>query len=199
VVPAVVLAGGRATRMGGGDKPLRLLHGRTLLDHVLERLRPQVGPIAINANGDPARFDAWGLPVIADPLPDQPGPLAGILAALRWARGASPGADAVFTVPGDTPFLPPDTVARLLAAAQGSIAQAASAGRAHPVIALWPLRLEPLLDKALRDGERRVGVWAALQGAVAVPFTAARGDPFANINTPDDLKSAEQWRGSQPC
>ncbi len=195
--PAVVLAGGRGLRLGGGDKPLRLLHGRPLLDHVLDRLRPQAGVIAINANGDPARFSAWGLPVIADSIAGQPGPLAGVLAAMIWARSADPLAQAVLTVPGDTPFLPPDLVERLVAAAAGRIAQARSAGRTHPVVALWPLALEAALAAALARGEHRVGFWSAEQGAVPVPFATDDGDPFLNVNTPDDLEAAGRradWR-----
>lgn len=128
-----VLAGGLATRMGGGDKTLRELHGRPLLAHILTRLAPQCAGLAISANGDPARFAAFGLPVWPDPLPGM-GPLGGVLAALE----ASPH-PFVLTVPGDAPFLPPDLVARLHAGrGMVTVAQAASRGRAHPVIALWP-------------------------------------------------------------
>ena len=137
---AVLLAGGLARRMGGGDKPLRLLGGRPLLDHVLDRIRPQVRAVALNANGDPARFAAWGLPVLPDPLPGNPGPLAGVLAGMRWA--ASVGAAYVLSVPTDTPFLPSDLVERLDAArrlAGVPIACAASGGPTHPVVALWPV------------------------------------------------------------
>jgi molybdopterin-guanine dinucleotide biosynthesis protein A len=188
--PAVVLAGGRGLRLGGGDKPLRLLDGRPLLDHVLDRLRPQAGPVAINANGDPARFSAWALPVIADPIAGQPGPLAGVRAAMRGAREPDAQAQTVLTVPGDTPFLPLDLVARLRAAPPGRIAQAESAGRRHPVVALWPLALEQVLAAALAGGDHRVGFWSAQLGAVAVPFAADPTDPFLNVNTPDDLQTA---------
>lgn len=165
---------------------------------MLDRLRPQAGPIAINANGDPARYLAWGLPVIADPVAGQPGPLAGVLASLHWARAADPQAQAVLTVPGDTPFLPPDLVGRLVAASAGRIAQAQSAGRTHPVVALWPLALEAALAAALARGEHRVGFWSAEQDAVPVPFAAEDGDPFLNVNTPDDLEVAEQRAVRRP-
>src|SRR5580698_1224360 len=129
---AVLLAGGLGRRMGGGDKPLRVLHGRTMLDHVIARIKPQVRAMVLNANGDPARFSGWGLEVVADPLPDLPGPLAGVLAGMRWAAARYPDAGAVLSVPTDTPFLPDDLVARLLAARAASglpIACAASGGR----------------------------------------------------------------------
>lgn len=187
---AVVLAGGLARRMGGGDKTLLELGGRTLLDHVLERLRPQVDAVALNANGDPARFARFGLPVLPDPMLGRPGPLAGVLAGMRWARGL--GADSLLTVPGDTPFLPPDLVARLRAA--GGLACAASGGRAHPVVALWPLDLEAALAAALAAGERRLGVWAAAQGMARVAWEGTP-DPFLNINTPEDLAEARRALG----
>ncbi|HHX88424.1 MAG TPA: molybdenum cofactor guanylyltransferase, partial [Paracoccus sp.] len=124
-VLGVILAGGRATRMGGGDKGLRQVAGRRLLDHVIDRLGPQVAGLAINANGDPARLAGFGLPVLPDSLPDHPGPLAGVLAGMDWAAGQ--GARAIVTAAADTPFFPPDLVARLQAAAGPSgLALAAS-------------------------------------------------------------------------
>ncbi|MFZ4410446.1 MAG: molybdenum cofactor guanylyltransferase MobA [Paracraurococcus sp.] len=143
-VIAVVLAGGLARRMGGGDKPLRLLAGRPLLDHVLDRVAPQVAAVILNANGDAARFAAYGLPVVADPLPDFPGPLAGVLAGLDWAAAHRPDVATVLSVPGDGPFLPADLVARLEAArvaASVPMACAASGGWTHQPIALWPVPL----------------------------------------------------------
>src|ERR1700730_11950641 len=134
---AVVLAGGLARRMGGGDKPLLMLAGRPLLDHALDRVRPQSHAMVLNANGDPTRFAPWGLPVVADTLPDFPGPLAGILAAMRWTTALHPATEYLLSVPGDTPFLPQDLGARLAAArleAGTPIACAASEGRVHPVI-----------------------------------------------------------------
>jgi molybdopterin-guanine dinucleotide biosynthesis protein A len=168
---AVLLAGGLARRMGGGD-----------------RIRPQVDAVALSANGDPARFAAFGLPMLADPLPGNPGPLAGVLAGMRWA--AALGAAEVLSVPADTPFLPPDLVARL-AAARAPIACAASLGRTHPVVALWPAALADALEAALREGKRSVADWAAGQGVVCVAFEAAGADPFFNVNSPADLAEAE--------
>jgi molybdopterin-guanine dinucleotide biosynthesis protein A len=188
IYPAVILAGGLARRLGGGDKPLLDLGDRTVLDHVLQRLRPQAAPLALNANGDPARFATFRLPVLPDPMPGFPGPLAGILAAMRWA--AARGAERVLTVPGDAPFIPLDLVRRLAASGSG-IAYAAS-DRPHPTVALWPTRLAAALDSALASGHRRVRAWAEAEGAAPVPFAAGRCDPFLNINTVADLQAA-QW------
>lgn len=189
---AVVLAGGLARRMGGGDKALRVLGGRALLEHVLDRVRPQVGAVALSANGDPARFAPWGLPVLADPLPGNLGPLAGVLAGMRWA--AALGAADVLSVPADTPFLPADLMARLAAARRAAgvpIACAASLGRTHPVVALWSAALADALAAALRDGMRAVDRWAGAQGVTVASFEAAGGDPFFNVNSPGDLAEAE--------
>lgn len=187
-VVAVVLAGGLARRMGGGDKPLRLLDGRPMLDHVLDALRPQAPSIALNANGDPARFDGYGLPVLADPLPDHPGPLAGILAGLEWA--AAQGADWVVSAPGDCPFLPPDYVARLRAAA-APLACAESDGQAHPPCGIWPVALRHDLRAALLAGERKIDRWTARHGIARVAWPAIPVDPFFNANTAEDLAEAE--------
>ncbi|MCC5986502.1 MAG: molybdenum cofactor guanylyltransferase MobA [Pararhodobacter sp.] len=200
--PGVILAGGLASRMGGGDKGLLLLGGRRLVDHVIERLAPQVGALAINANGDPARLADLGLPVIGDSLPDRPGPLAGVLASMEWA--AAMGAGSVITVAADTPFLPGDLVARLEAAAAGSpsgLALAASPDasgkvRRHPTCGLWPVSLRTALRRDVQQGERRAGRWADAHGAALALFDSARGDPFFNINTPDDLARAEAMAGA---
>lgn len=178
----VILAGGLSRRMGGGDKPLRMLGGRPMLAHVIERLAPQCADIAINANGDPARFAAFGLPVWPDTVPGNPGPLAGILAAME----SSP-LPWVVTVTGDAPFLPSDLVARLHGAG-AALACAASGGRTHPPVALWPRRLAGELRAAILDGERRVGAWAARHGVATVEWD---GDPFFNVNTPEELEAAE--------
>ena len=193
---AVLLAGGLARRMGGGDKPLRTLAGRPLLDHVLDRLRPQVRAIALNANGDPARFAAWTLPVIADTLADNPGPLAGVLAGMRWA--ASMGAADMVSVPTDTPFLPRDLVTRLAAARHAAavpIACAASGGRTHPVAALWPVALADALEAALAGGMRRIDRWTAEHGVAVAAFDEGPFDPFFNVNSPEDLAEAERLLG----
>jgi molybdopterin-guanine dinucleotide biosynthesis protein A len=196
---AVLLAGGLARRMGGGDKPLRLLHGRPLLDHVIARIRPQVQALVLNANGDPARFAPWGLEVVPDPLPDFPGPLAGVLAGMRWA--AARDADAVLSVPTDTPFLPADLVERLQAARTAAgvpIACAASGGRTHPVIALWPVKLADALEAALRSGDRKIDAWTARYGVAEAAFDATTTDPFFNVNRPDELAQAERLDPAAP-
>ncbi|MFN3447825.1 MAG: molybdenum cofactor guanylyltransferase MobA [Roseococcus sp.] len=185
----VVLAGGLARRMGGGDKPLRLLGGRPMLDHVLARLAPQVAAVALNANGEAARFAAYGLPVWPDTLPGHPGPLAGILAAME----ASP-LPWVVTVPGDCPFLPADLVARLHAAREAAgtpLACAASGGFAHPPIALWPAALAEDLRAAIAAGERKIDRWTARHGVAQAEWPIAPHDPFFNANTPEELAEAE--------
>jgi molybdopterin-guanine dinucleotide biosynthesis protein A len=203
----VVLAGGRATRLGGGDKPLRQLGARPMLGHVLERLAPQVGRMAISANGDPARFADFGLPVLADEDPSgRAGPLAGILSGLRWARREA-GCERLLTVAGDTPFFPADLAARLGAATAGHanrVAVAASAGRRHPVFALWPLSLEADLKRFLAESATfSVSAFLNMHDVAVVDFpmlgsAAGETDPFFNVNTPDDLAEAEQmarrWR-----
>lgn len=189
---AVLLAGGQGTRMGGGDKPLRMLGGRTLLDHAIARIAPQVDTMVLNANGDPARFAAWGLPVIPDPIEGFPGPLAGILAGLRWA--AARGASDVLSVPTDTPFLPPDLAIRLAEAraeAGVPLACAASGGWTHPVIGLWPVHLADALEADLRAGMRKIDRWTAQHGIAHADFPTAPRDPFLNVNTPEELAAAE--------
>jgi molybdopterin-guanine dinucleotide biosynthesis protein A len=193
-LPAVlVLAGGRATRMGGGDKALLPFAGSTLLDHVLDRVAAQGSRMLLSANGDPARFAKFGVPVLADTLPDFPGPLAGVLAGLDWLLEQAPQTADLLTVPTDTPFLPRDLVARLLAAraAEGAtLACAASGGRKHPVIGLWPAALGPALRMALAGGVRRVGEFAAGYPRAVVAFDTAPVDPFLNVNTPVELAAA---------
>ncbi|MGK7865827.1 molybdenum cofactor guanylyltransferase MobA [Falsiroseomonas sp. E2-1-a20] len=191
---AVVLAGGLARRMGGGDKPLRLLAGRPLLAHVLDRLWPQVPAVVLNANGDPARFAAWGLPVVPDGLPDHPGPLAGILAALDWAAAQRPDLPWVVSVPGDSPLIPLDLVARLHAAREAAgvpLACALSAGQTHPPIGLWPVALRQALREALMAGERKIDRWTARHGIAHAEWPVLPVDPFFNANAPEDLAAAE--------
>lgn len=185
----VILAGGQARRMGGGDKALVRLGGRSLLDHVAGRIGPQVARLALNANGDAARFVGAGLPVLPDPVVGYPGPLAGVLAALDWAVAA--GVPHVVTVACDTPFLPCDLVPRLILAADGGPAVAGSGGRLHPTAALWPVALRAPLARALAEGEARVGHWAMAQGAAVAEFAPGPPDPFLNLNTPADLAAAE--------
>ncbi|WP_073330229.1 molybdenum cofactor guanylyltransferase MobA [Wenxinia saemankumensis] len=184
--PGVILAGGAARRLGG-DKAGALLRGRPLLAHVADRIAPQVAALAVN--GDPGALARFGLPVLPDPLPGRPGPLAGLLAAMDWA--AERGDRWVLTVPCDTPFLPPDLVPRLILAGDEGTrpAVAAAGGRAHPVIGLWPARLAGALRAALGGDMARMRDWSAEAGAVEAPFP----DPasFANVNTPGDLAALE--------
>lgn len=191
----VVLAGGRATRMGGADKPLLRLAGRTLLDRIVERLAPQCSSVIISANGDPARFGETGLPVIPDDDPDHPGPLAGLLAAMDWAAAQTPHIAWIVTVPGDTPFLPEDLVRRLHEERQGAdtlVACAVSGERIHPVVGLWSTDLRRDLRHALTvENERGVRRWAERHGIAHAVWPAEPSDPFFNINTPEDLHLAE--------
>jgi molybdopterin-guanine dinucleotide biosynthesis protein A len=193
-VAGLVLAGGQSRRIGGGDKALRPLGGRTLLGHVVERLRPQVAALVINANGDPARFAGFGLPVVADSVPDFAGPLAGVLAGLDWAAAHRPDLSHVASVATDAPFLPEDFVSRLVAAlteADAELACAASGGRAHPVFGLWPVRLkEDLRGAVTADRIRKVDLWTARHKLVTVPFADRPVDPFFNVNRPGDLDAA---------
>ena len=192
---AVILAGGLARRMGGGDKPLRRIGGKPLLDHLLTRLVPQVPAVILNANGDPSRFAAHGLPVIPDGLPGHPGPLAGILAALDHAAAHHPALPWVVSVTGDAPFIPPDLVARLHAAREAAglpLACARSGGQAHPPIGLWPVALREELRAALLVGERKIDRWTARFGCAHADWPAEPYDPFFNANAPEDLAEAER-------
>lgn len=200
-LPGVILAGGRATRMGGGDKGLRMVAGQSLMDHVIARLAAQCAPLAINANGDPTRLAGFGLPVLPDSLPDHPGPLAGVLAGLDWAAGL--GAGAIITVAADTPFFPADLTMRLVASAgPAGLCLAASpddTGRVqrHPTFGLWPVALRHDLRAALAGGLRKIVLWTDAHGAGQAVFPATPFDPFFNVNTPEDLALAEELaRGS---
>ena len=189
----VILAGGQARRMGGGDKALLTLGGATLLEHVQARLGPQVAGLALNANGDPARFDV-GLPVLPDPVTGFVGPLAGVLAGLDWAAGL--GASHVVSAAADTPFLPCDLVPHLLAAAEAAgtpIALAASGApaRLQPTFGLWPVALRDDLRAALTGGLRKILDWTDRHGAASAAWPASPFDPFFNINRPEDLTRAE--------
>ena len=201
-VPGVVLAGGLARRMGGGDKALRTIGGRTVLQRIVDRLAPQVGRLVINANDDPGRFEMYRLPVVADSLPDHPGPLAGVLAALEWATANDPAIGWVVTVPGDAPFVPRDLVARLHAAResdQAVFACAASHGRTHPVVALWPVSVREELRCAVTEqGIRRVGRFTLSHPCVSVDWSTMPVDPFFNVNTPEDLAEADRLVSTHP-
>ena len=204
-VAGVVLAGGRSSRMGGGDKCLLPLAGISLLARVIERLRPQAGDLAINANGEHARFASFGLPVIADSIAGHAGPLAGVHAGLEWAKADVPGASHVVTVAGDTPFFPTDLVQRFLAALaqdSGRICVARSKEGVHPVFGLWPVAMAGEIETSLRQGARKVSAWVAHHSAIEVFFPPVMIggrpiDPFFNINRPEDLAEAEALLGPQ--
>ncbi|MEC8014957.1 MAG: molybdenum cofactor guanylyltransferase MobA [Pseudomonadota bacterium] len=202
----VILAGGLATRMGGGDKGRLQVGGESLLARVVDRIAPQVAGLALNANGDPQRFDDLGLPVIADTIDGFAGPLAGVLAGLDWA--AEQGASSIVTVAADTPFFPRDLAERLLAAAEGQRyplvlattprtseeALKSGGGRRvnrHPTFGLWPVELREDLRGALQNGLRKVVLWTDQHGGREALFEAEPFDPFFNVNTPEDLVRAE--------
>ena len=191
----LVLAGGLARRMGGGDKPLRRVGGRTVLERVADALRPQVAALLLNANGDPARFAAFGMAVVPDPLPGNPGPLTGVLAGLEWAAAHRPNLAWVLAVPGDAPFLPADLAARLHQAREAAgvpLACAASGGWTHPVVGLWPVAIAPALRAAVLSGLSKIDAFTAIHGVVAVEWPAAPRDPFFNANRPEDLDEADR-------
>ena len=191
----IILAGGQATRMGGGDKGLLQLGGRTLLSRVIERLEPQVDGLALNANGDPARFHHIGLPVLKDNIEGYLGPLAGVLAGLDWA--ADKGADAIVTAAADTPFFPCDLVPKLLLASEGMAHPLVLAATPdprkgqvrHPTFGLWPTALRDDLRSALGDGLRKVVLWTERHGGREALFEDEVS--FFNVNTPEDLRHAE--------
>jgi molybdopterin-guanine dinucleotide biosynthesis protein A len=182
--------------MGGGDKPMRQIGGRTILERVIARLTPQCDGLILNANGDPARFAAFRLPVIADTVGDFPGPLAGILAALDWTAANRPDVSWVLSGAADCPFLPRDLVARLHQARieQGAqLAVAASGGQSHPVIGLWSVGLREELRHALVvEDIRKIDRWTARYRLATVTWPVEPLDPFFNANTVDDIAEAER-------
>ncbi|NOD30732.1 molybdenum cofactor guanylyltransferase MobA [Ruegeria atlantica] len=201
----VILAGGQATRMGGGDKGLLQIGGQSLLSHVIDRLSPQVSGLALNANGDPERFAELGLPVLPDTIEGFAGPLAGVLAGLDWA--AEQGADSIVTAAADTPFFPRDLVTRLTQAAEGQVhplvlaitprsgdeALKSGGGKRvnrHPTFGLWPVALRDDLRAALMDGLRKVVLWTDKHEGREALFSADPFDPFFNVNTPEELDRA---------
>ena len=190
----LVLAGGLARRMGGGDKALIRIGNETILSRTLSRLRPQVSGVVLNANGDPARFASFGLPVVADSVPDFAGPLAGILAGLDWIAANRPETEWMVSVPGDCPFLPRDLVARLHAAriAEGKpLACAHSGDWRHPVVGLWQVGLREDLRHAITvEDLRKIEVWTARHGIALAQWPDTPVDPFFNVNTPEDAAQA---------
>ena len=192
----VLLAGGLARRMGGGDKPLKEIAGRTILERAIERLAPQCAALILNANGDQARFAFTGLTVVADDVPGFAGPLAGILAALDWTARNRPEIAWVASAAGDSPFLPHDLVARLHAAREAAgvpLACAESGGQAHPVNGLWPVALRDDLRHALvAEDMRKIDRWTARHGVAHASWPAEPLDPFFNANTPQDIAAAER-------
>jgi molybdopterin-guanine dinucleotide biosynthesis protein A len=190
----LLLAGGQSRRMGGGDKTLRLIGGISLLDRAIARLRPQVEALVLNANGDPARFAGFGLPVVADSVPDFAGPLAGALAGLDWAAAHYPDCAFVVSVATDAPFFPRDLVARLIEGldeGHADLVCAASGGREHPVFGLWPVRLRDELRRAVvEEGVRKVDRWTGRYKLATVSFADRPIDPFFNANRPEDLAAA---------
>ena len=190
----LILAGGLARRMGGGDKALIEIGGRTILDRVLETMTPQCDGIILNANGDLVRFARFGLPVVADDIPDFAGPLAGILAGLDWAAAQRPDLAWVVSVPGDCPFLPTDLVTKLHAAREADdtpLACAKSGDWRHPVAGLWPVALRTDLRRALVDEDlHKIEVWTARHGVAIAEWPDKPVDPFFNVNTPEDRARA---------
>ena len=197
----VVLAGGLARRMGGGDKARIRIGGATILARVLARLEPQCCAIILNANRDPARFADTGLPVVADTIPGFAGPLAGILAGLEWAAAEAPAIADVVSVPGDCPFLPVDLVARLSQARRAArlpLACARSGEWRHPVVGLWPVSLRGDLRRALVEEDlHKIETWTARHGVAIADWPATPVDPFFNVNTPEDAAEAERIAARQ--
>jgi molybdopterin-guanine dinucleotide biosynthesis protein A len=194
-IAGLLLAGGQSRRMGGGDKALMQLGGETLLARIVARARPQVGPLVLNANGDPARFASFGLPVAPDIVEGYAGPLAGVLTGLEWARANASECGYVASFACDAPFVPRDLVPRLLAAMTASnadMACATSGRREHPVFALWPVRLSDDLRRAVvEEGVRKVDAWTARYKLAHAAFSTDPVDPFFNVNAPEDMAAAE--------
>jgi molybdopterin-guanine dinucleotide biosynthesis protein A len=193
-IPGVLLAGGLARRMGGGDKPMRQIGGRTILERVIARLKPQCDGLLLNANGDPTRFASFGLPVIADTVENFPGPLAGILAGLDWVAANRPEASWMLSAAADCPFLPRDLMTRLYRARaqqDAQLAVAASGGQSHPVIGLWSVGLRDELRQALVvEDIRKIDRWTARYALATVSWPVEPLDPFFNANTVDDITEA---------
>jgi molybdopterin-guanine dinucleotide biosynthesis protein A len=198
----LVLAGGLARRMGGGDKARIKIGSVSILQRVLTCLSPQCGRVIINANGDPARFADTGLPVVADSVPDFAGPLAGILAGLDWAAANAPAIEWLVSVPGDCPFLPKDLVTRLhevRATSNVPLACARSGEWRHPVVGLWPVRLrEDLRHALIGENLHKIELWTARHSIAIAEWPTIPFDPFFNVNTPKDAAQAEAIAAKYP-
>ena len=198
----VILAGGQASRMGmdktGGDKGLLLLEGTSLLSRVVQRLQPQVGALVLNANGDPARFSSFELPVISDSVEGYAGPLAGVLAGMDWAFER--GHTHIVTAAADTPFFPSNLVEKLHQAQEEQKKPIALAATPHPAkgllrqptFGLWPVDLREDLRRALNDGIRKIVQWTDRHGTALASFEFEENDPFFNVNTPQDMLRAQE-------
>jgi molybdopterin-guanine dinucleotide biosynthesis protein A len=198
----LVLAGGLARRMGGGDKGMIKIGNQSILERVLDRLSPQCDGTIINANGDPARFRFTGLPVVPDDIPDFAGPLAGVLAGLDWAANHEPDAQYIVTAPGDCPFLPRELVSRLEEARlrEGKpLACAKSGDWRHPVVGLWPISLRADLRRALMEEKlHKIEIWTARHGVAIAQWDDKPIDPFFNVNTPEDVARANEVVAQHP-
>jgi molybdopterin-guanine dinucleotide biosynthesis protein A len=199
----LVLAGGLARRMGGGDKALIEIDGKTILSRVIETLEGQCESVILNANGDTSRFASFGLPVVSDDIPDFAGPLAGILAGLDWLAERRPGREWMVSVPGDCPFLPGDLVTRLHHAreqAGAPLACAKSGDWRHPVVGLWNVKLRENLRRAIVDEDlHKIEIWTARHGVAIAEWPDHPMDPFFNVNTPEDRDRANEIaRAVQP-
>jgi len=198
----LVLAGGLARRMGGGDKGMIEIGGQTILERVLERLKPQCSRVIINANGDPSRFAFTGLPVVPDDIPDFAGPLAGILAGLDWAARNAPDTEYLLSAPGDCPFLPRtlnDRLSAALTAENKPLACAKSGDWRHPVVGLWPVALRGDLRRALMEENlHKIEVWTARHGVAIAEWGDTPIDPFFNVNTPEDAARASEIAAQHP-
>ena len=195
--PSIILAGGLARRMGGGDKPLLKIDGSPMLDHVIRRLKPQVSKIALNINGDPSRFSHYNIPTFPDTIQGFLGPLAGILSGLRWAQKSN--ANCIISVAADTPFFPCDLVEKLVTATADMEEPLALAvtrdenGKVlrHPTFGIWPVSLADHLEESLSQGLRKIVLWVDQHHCRLVDFDQSLFDPFFNVNSPEDLSKAE--------
>jgi molybdenum cofactor guanylyltransferase len=195
-IVGVILAGGQSRRFGGGDKFLKKLNGRLLIEHVVDRVRPQIDRLIINSNSDASSFENLGLPVVADSIQGYAGPLAGILTGMEWVQKNAIGCEWIVTFPSDAPFVPLDCVDKMQSCAEKDkveIVCAASNGRTHPVCALWQVSLAGDLRKAMENEEmRKIDLWTARHLLSTVEFSSQPFDPFFNINRREDLERAEQ-------